>query len=222
MDTASLIAFVEHAYWLVNQGPESSEVTFEEVRDTLWKLDRIAYDMSGVRKMMANVRPYMEDLVTLMSGRPTIHAVASAPAHPMVASTRAEAHVAASPTTVHVSTTPATSLVAASVFTSQPAVTPTTTPVTVSRVAGPSTVACSNISDTRTRPPPADLHPEPGETPAYPPTLILSTTSAREAEKEPNRDTWTRPRPTALLAATPLIRPIVPQRHPSMAVDKGK
>ncbi|KAJ2399436.1 hypothetical protein GGF41_008128, partial [Coemansia sp. RSA 2531] len=55
MDNTSLITFVEHAYWLVDQGPESSKVTFEEAQNALLKLDRIAHDLYGMTKMVTDL-----------------------------------------------------------------------------------------------------------------------------------------------------------------------
>ncbi|KAJ2352295.1 hypothetical protein GGH92_001343 [Coemansia sp. RSA 2673] len=103
MDNTSLITFVEHAYWLVDQGPESSKVTFEEAQNALLKLDRIAHDLYGMTKMVTDLRPCLTDLVALMANIPTFRTAANVPASPPAVES---AQVAVSPTVSHVSPTP--------------------------------------------------------------------------------------------------------------------
>ncbi|KAJ2245102.1 hypothetical protein GGI13_005967 [Coemansia sp. RSA 455] len=102
MDNTSLITFVEHAYWLVDQGPESSGITFEEAQHVLLKLDRIAHDLYGMTKMVTDLRPCLTDLVALMANIPTFRTAANAPAPPpAVASALVAAPVTTSPTIAH-------------------------------------------------------------------------------------------------------------------------
>ncbi|KAJ2115842.1 TRAPP subunit [Coemansia sp. RSA 922] len=113
MDNTSLITFVEHAYWLVDQGPESSGITFEEAQHVLLKLDRIAHDLYGMTKMVTDLRPCLTDLVALMANIPTFRTAANAPAPPpAVASALIAAPVTTSPTIAHDPETPIKSLVA--------------------------------------------------------------------------------------------------------------
>ncbi|KAJ2018655.1 TRAPP subunit [Coemansia sp. S680] len=124
MDNTSLITFVEHAYWLVDQGPESSGITFEEAQHVLLKLDRIAHDLYGMTKMVTDLRPCLTDLVALMANIPTFRTAANAPAPPpAVASALIAAPVTTSPTIAHDPETPIKSLVASCPVASQVAAT---------------------------------------------------------------------------------------------------
>ncbi|KAJ2020937.1 hypothetical protein GGI14_000426 [Coemansia sp. S680] len=192
MDNTSLITFVEHAYWLVDQGPESSGITFEEAQRALLKLDRIAHDLYGMTKMVTDLRPCLTDLVALMANIPTFRTAANAPAPPpAVASALVAAPVTTSPTIAHDPETHIASPVAPR---------PASSLVTPRPVA--SQVAATTLDPTKA-----------SDTPPL--------TCARES-REANRDTPMRPPPAGLLAATQFIRPIAVRPCPSIPVDKER
>ncbi|KAJ2035696.1 hypothetical protein IW146_001714 [Coemansia sp. RSA 922] len=159
MDNTSLITFVEHAYWLVDQGPESSGITFEEAQHALLKLDRIAHDLYGMTKMVTDLRPCLTDLVALMANIPTFRTAANAPAPlPAVASALVAAPVTISPMIAHDPETPIASPVAPRPVASQVAA--TTLDPTKASDTPPLTCARESREanrDTPTRPPLAGL-----------------------------------------------------------------
>ncbi|KAJ2251779.1 hypothetical protein GGI13_003656 [Coemansia sp. RSA 455] len=114
MDNTALFAFVEHINWLVSHGPESGELSFAHVQDTLAELDRRVNESLSTAKTLTNVRPCLAKLMGLMALTPTIPVAVNASAPlPTVA-----------PVQVAATSIPAPS----SAATTDPAVAPTVAP----------------------------------------------------------------------------------------------